>query len=84
MRRVTIEHGENLFNELVDAAVNGEPQFITQDGKTVAVLLTYREYARLTAKKGSLSELLLSAPLCGAELDLTRDKDPGRPTIDLS
>ena len=37
--------------------------------------VSYREYARLTAKKGSLNELLLSAPIYGSELDLSRNKE---------
>lgn len=35
-----------------------------------------------TQGRTSLSEFLLNSPLAGAELDLVRDKDPGR-TVEL-
>jgi prevent-host-death family protein len=67
---VSFSERKNRFGELVDSAENGEPVIITEDRVAAMVVISYREYMRLNAKKGSLSELLLNAPLCGAEIDL--------------
>lgn len=68
------------------SAAEGEPQLITKNGTPTAVVVSYTDYKRLTQKKQSLSEFLLSSPLrgIGDELDLTRSKDMGRPTIDFT
>lgn len=86
MKQVSIFEGKNKFSELVASAAKGEPQLITKNGTATAVVISYIEYKKLTAKKQSLSEFLLDNPgrKYGIELDLTRDKDMGRPTIDLS
>ncbi len=86
MDRTSIAEGKERLEQLVDLAENGEPQIIVDDGVPAAVIVSFHEYLRLTAKKGSLSELLLNCPLRGTdiELDITRDPDFGRPTIDFS
>lgn len=68
------------------SAAEGEPQLITKNGTPTAVVVSYTDYKRLTQKKQSLSEFLLSSPLrgIGDELDLTRSNDMGRPTIDFT
>lgn len=86
MKQVSVFEGKNKFSELVASAAKGEPQIITKNGTATAVVIGYSEYKRLIAKKESLSEFLLNSPLRGTdiELDLTRDRDMGRPTIDFS
>lgn len=86
MKQVSIFEGKNKFSELVANAARGEPQLITKNGAATAVVISYTEYKRLTAKKESLSDFLLNSPLrgIGDELDLTRDKDMGRPTMDFN
>ena len=86
MKQVSVFEGKNKFSELVASAAKGEPQLITKNGTATAVVISYGEYKKLTAKKQSLSELLLDNPArkYGIELDLARDKDIGRPTLDLS
>lgn len=85
MKQVSVFEGKNKFSELIANAAKGEPQVITKNGTATAVVISFGEYKRLTAKKQSLGEFLLNSPLRGVEeLDLTRDKDPGRPTIDFA
>lgn len=86
MRNISIFEGKNKFSELIASAARGEPQVITKNGTATAVVISYSEYKRLTAKQGTLSEFMLNNPArkYGIDLDLTRDKDPGRPTIDFS
>ena len=86
MKQVSVFEGKNKFSELVANAAKGEPQVITKNGTATAVVISFNEYKRLTKKKQSLSELLLDNPArkYGIELDLTRSKDMGRPTIDFN
>ncbi|MBP6004087.1 MAG: type II toxin-antitoxin system Phd/YefM family antitoxin [Pyrinomonadaceae bacterium] len=85
MKELSVFEGKNKFSEVIANAAKGEPQLITKNGTATAVVISFGEYKRLTAKKESLSEFLLNSPLhgIGDELDLTRDKDMGRPTIDF-
>jgi len=86
MKQVSVFEGKNKFSELVTNAANGEPQVITKHGTATAVVISFSEYKRLTAKKESLSKFMLNNPArkYGIELDLERDKDMGRPTIDFN
>ena len=84
MKHLSIYEGKNKFSELIANAAKGEPQVITKNGKETAVVISIEEYKRLIATKGTLSEFLLSSPLRGSGIDLTRSKDMGRPTIDFS
>lgn len=86
MKTVSIFEGKNKFSELVASAAKGEPQLITKNGTPTAVVISYNDYNRLTAKEKPLVEFLLDNPArkYGIELDLTRDKDMGPPTIDFS
>ena len=86
MKRVSIYEGKNKFSKLVEDAAKGEPQIITKNGKETAVVISIDEYKRMKAKERPLSEFLLDNPArkYAIELDLTRSKDTGRPTIDFS
>jgi prevent-host-death family protein len=86
MKQVSVFEGKNKFSELVASAARGEPQVITKNGTATAVVISFSEYKRLTAKKESLSEFMLNNPArkYGIELDLERDQDMGRPTIDFN
>ena len=84
MKHVSIYEGKNKFSELVANAAKGEPQVITKNGKETAVVISIAEYKKLKGKKQSLGEFLLNSPLRGSGIDLTRSKDPGRPTLDFS
>jgi prevent-host-death family protein len=79
----TLEAKERL-GELIAAADAGEPQIITKNGAGMAVLISYQEYRRLTAREKSLVEFLLESPLKDSDIDLDRSKaDAGRATLDF-
>ena len=84
MKNVSIFDGKNKFSELIASAAKGEPQLITKNGTPTAVVISVNEYRRLTTKQRSLSDLLLNSPLRGSKIDLKRDKQMGRPTVDFS
>ncbi len=86
MKHVSVFEGKNKFSELVANAAKGEPQVITKNGKETAVVISIGDYRRLKAREKPLADLLLDNPArkYGIELNLERDQDPGRPTLDLS
>ena len=81
MRKISTFDAKNRLSEVIAAAEAGEPQVITKNGQEAAVVISIKEFQRLTAKTESLNEFLLNSPLRGANLDLTRSKDTGRRTV---
>jgi prevent-host-death family protein len=84
MKTISTFEAKNKLSEVIALAEAGEPQVITKNGREAAVVISYQDFQRLTAKKESLSDFLLNSPLRGAKLDLTRSKDTGRDSIDFS
>jgi prevent-host-death family protein len=56
------------FSELIKMAAN-TPQFVTAHGRPVAVVVSEKEYARLTMPKQSFLELMQTSPLSEANLE---------------
>jgi prevent-host-death family protein len=73
----TLAGAKARLSEVVDRAQAG-PQIITRNGKPSAVVVSADEWARKTARKGTLAEFLLASPLRGADLDLERHRDAPR------
>ena len=84
MKTISTFEAKNKLSEVIASAERGEPQIITKNGRKSAVVISYQEFERLTAKKESLSEFLLNSPLRGADIDFTRSKDTGRAVVDFS
>lgn len=70
-----LAEAKNKFSEVFTKAMEEGPQRITRRNKA-AILIDEEEYERLTGKRMSFTDYLLSAPK--VELDLTRDKSPMR------
>jgi len=69
------------FSEVFRRARAEGPQRITRQGKEGVVMISDEQYDRLTGKSHqpkSLVQFFRESPLVGVELDLERDKDPGR------
>jgi prevent-host-death family protein len=62
----TLQDAKNRFSAVVDAALAGEPQWVTRRGKPVTVVLSVADYERLRRIEGaaapSFAELLLEIP----------------------
>jgi antitoxin Phd len=84
MKTISTFEAKNKLSEVIALAEQGEPQIITKNGREAAVVISYSEFQRLTAKQESLSDFLLNSPLRGSKIDLTRSKDTGRATVDFS
>ena len=73
----TLASAKARLSEVVDRAQAG-PQIITRHGRPDAVVVSAEEWARKTARKGTLAEFLLTSPLRGADLELDRQRDAPR------
>ena len=77
-----LQEAKNKLSQVINQAINLEPQVITLRGKEVVVVLSVDEYRRLIQPKKDLVAFLADSPLRGVELDLDRDKSLSR-DIDL-
>lgn len=85
MKTFSTFEAKNKLSEVIALAESGEPQVITKNGRKTAVVISYREFERLTAKKVPLVEFLLDNPsrTDDVEIDLTRDKSVHTNEIDF-
>ncbi len=73
----TLTRAKAHFSELVERA-QACPQIITRHGEPKAVIVSAQEWARKTARKGTLAEFLLASPLRDAPMDIERVRDRPR------
>jgi len=66
---------KNRFSELVNRALNGDPQLVLRRRDAV-VVVARRDYEKLTGKRSSFKQFLLGNGPSFQGLDLTRDKSP--------
>ena len=79
MKRVwPLQDAKNKLSEVVDRSIAEGPQTITRRGRESAVVLSIKDFKRLTEPKGSLVSFFRDSPLAGVDLDLERDEDFGR------
>jgi prevent-host-death family protein len=68
-----LQDAKNRFSEVVETALHCGPQHVSRRGKPAVVVLSEKDYQRLTRGASSLAEFFAGSPLRG--LDLTRSKD---------
>jgi prevent-host-death family protein len=74
-----LQDAKNKLSEVVNTSIINGPQIISRRGHNTAVLISYKEYQKLTSKKKSVKEAIMAMDL--SKLDLSRDKSPtGRAT----
>ena len=71
-----LQEAKNKLGEVIDRAAKAGPQTVTPHGKRVAVIVSAREFDRLSG--ASLWDYLRAAPAKGMRLRLERDRSPGR------
>lgn len=69
-----LQTAKNRLSEVVEKALRQGPQTITRRGKETAVILSVKDYKKLTRPKGGLVDFFLRSPLRGVDIDLERDK----------
>jgi len=73
-----LQDAKNKFSEVVETTLREGPQTVTRYGTPVVVIMAVEDYEKRQRPKGSLLEFFRNSPLYGVELDITRDKSPGR------
>ncbi|OIQ77724.1 hypothetisches protein [mine drainage metagenome] len=74
-----LQDAKARLSELLKTAELDGPQEITVHGKPVAVVLSRREYQRLTGMHESLADFMQRSPLHERdEVDFVRDRSPTR------
>jgi len=67
MREIQIRDAKASLSAVVDEAVRGEPAIITRHGKKEAVVLSFKEWERLS-QVPSFGQLLMAAPIAPDDL----------------
>ena len=75
--RWQVQQATQRFSALVRRALEEGPQFVTRHGEEIVVVLSARDYRRLTESTPDFAEFLLAAPDFG-QLDIRRAADPAR------
>ncbi|MDE8345361.1 MAG: type II toxin-antitoxin system Phd/YefM family antitoxin [Acidocella sp.] len=76
MREIQLRDAKASLSAVVDDAVRGKPAVITRHGKREAVILSFKEWERLSHVP-SFGQLLMSAPIAPGDLP-ARDGTPLR------
>ena len=77
-----VQEAKARFSELMRGADEAGPQTITVRGRRAAVLLSAKDYDRLSGPKPSLAAFMRASPLAGIRLVIDRDRSLPR-DIDL-
>lgn len=74
-----LQDAKNNFSRLIKLAIDGKAQVVTVHGKPAAVIVSTREYEKLTRPSaGKLSKSLLCPDIAGEDIKFPRDRDTGR------
>jgi antitoxin Phd len=76
-----VQTAKARFSEVFRFARSEGPQRITRQGKEGVVMISDEQYDRLLIKSRqpkSIVQFFRESPLVGVNLDLERDRDPGR------
>jgi prevent-host-death family protein len=73
----TLTRAKADFSRLIEQAQSG-PQIITQHGEPRAVMVSARQWASKTVRKGTLADFLLASPLRDVLIDIGRMRDRPR------
>ena len=75
-----LQDAKNRFSEVVNEAERSGPKIVTRRGAKAAVVLSYKDYRKLSARgRGAgLIDALLSAPKIRGGLKFERRRDVGR------
>ena len=77
-----LQDAKNRLSEVVRKARSEGPQVITLHGADAVVVISARDFGRLSRRKGRLVDFFRKSPLAGIDLKLARSRDTGR-KIDL-
>ncbi|MFO7884399.1 MAG: type II toxin-antitoxin system prevent-host-death family antitoxin [Desulfobacteraceae bacterium] len=70
-----LQDAKAKFSQLVENALKMGPQYVTRRGQEAVVILSVKEYKKITTKKPTLKEFLLSCPKMDDGFEFERQKD---------
>jgi antitoxin Phd len=73
-----LQEAKNRFSEVVEEALHKGPQTVTRHGEETVVVLSVKEYRRLSRPSVGLVDFFRRSPLKGLKLDLKRSKELSR------
>ncbi len=76
--RWQLQEAKNRLSAVIEEALNHGPQIITRRGVDTAVVLSIKEFIKMTKPNQNLVDFFQSSPLHGIEIDVTRSKDTSR------
>lgn len=77
-----LQEAKAKFSKLVDEVLQDGYHTITRNGHPVVIVISQKEFEQYRKQEDTLIDFFHRAPFPDEDLDLTRDKDPGR-DIDL-
>ncbi len=77
-----LQDAKNKFSSLVETAQKKGPQIVTKHGKEAVVILSIKEYKRLSKPKINLIQFFKNSPLAEEIIEFSRNKETPR-DIDL-
>ncbi|MEA2102098.1 MAG: type II toxin-antitoxin system Phd/YefM family antitoxin [Thermodesulfobacteriota bacterium] len=73
-----IQDAKAKFSQVVESALKAGPQYVTRRGQETVVILSVKEYQKITSKKPSLKEFLLNCPKMDNDFEFERQRDYSR------
>lgn len=71
-RRWPLQDAKAQFSEVVQRAMDGEPQCISRHGKDAVIIVAYDAVMQAIKQPQNLLDFFQSSPLAGADIDLDR------------
>lgn len=73
-----LQDAKAKFSQVVDDALKVGPQYVTRRGQEAVVVLSVKDYKKITSRKPSLKQFLLSCPKMDDDFELDRKRDYSR------
>ncbi len=75
-----LQDAKNRFSAVVNRTLKEGPQIVTRHGVPVVAIVPIADFKAQNSTGKSFVQFFRSSPLCGADIDLSRDKSTGRDT----
>lgn len=70
-----LQDAKAKFSQVVENALKVGPQYVTRRGKDAVVILSVKEYQKITSPKPTLKDFLLNCPKMDDGFEFERQKD---------
>ncbi|MFO0375386.1 MAG: type II toxin-antitoxin system Phd/YefM family antitoxin [Alphaproteobacteria bacterium] len=78
MQTWQLQEAKAHLSEVVKLCTSQGPQLLTVRGKEEAVILSKKDYEKLTGKSVSFLKMMTSSPLKGLDMEFERDHSKNR------